>query len=45
MLEHEKQILPMKGEVDPKNAFSKIAIAVEKSKQRCKLGSQKILNK
>lgn len=45
MLENEKQITPMKNEVDPKNAFTKISIAAERAIKKCKLNSQKILSK
>lgn len=41
MFEHEKQIVPMENEIDPKNAFIKISTAVNKAAKRCKIDNPK----
>lgn len=44
MLEPEKQITPMKNEIDPNDAFIKVSVAVKKAEKRCKLDNPKPLN-
>ena len=41
MFEHEKQVVPMENEIDPKKAFIKISMAVNKAAKRCQIDNPK----